>query len=397
MSERTIPHPLKEHGWRAGGTEFRWTVGILLALFAVYQVAYLAIVVARPPPGPVGDSFYLWVWARFLIEHPAVELYDPAKLATLQLAYGMDPTSIYPFAYPPTMMLLLLPWGLLPYKLALGLTVGGSLLFYLWATVGREWRSPALFAALVAPTTTLTIVAGQTGFLTGALMIGGFRLAERHPVCGGMLLGLMTYKPQLGLLIPVALAAARLWRAMIAASVTVLVLVAATSLAFGSTIWLTWIGAIRDFAGLFATQAGVLRHLMPTVAANLLQLSLGPAAVRIGQTLATLATVVVVWGSFRRGATPLAIAALLVGTFLATPYALVYDMPIIATAVIWLVIERYRTGGLFRLGEVAVLVVAMFFPCLMLMPQFRWPLSAVALALLLGAIMRRIVQVRQGA
>ncbi|HVC56468.1 MAG TPA: glycosyltransferase family 87 protein [Stellaceae bacterium] len=384
-------------GWRAGNCEFRWIIAILLALFAGYQAAYFVIIATRSSPGPAGDAFYLWIWAKSLISHPAVEIYDQAKLKAVQVALGMSPQAADPFVFPPTIMLVLAPLGRLPYRVAYGFAIGASLLLYLWATVGREWRSPALLAGLVAPTTTLTVVAGQTGFLSGALLIGGLRLATRHPVLGGMLLGLLTYKPQLGLLVPIALASAGLWRAVAVATGTLLALVAITSAAFGWSVWPTWITATEAFSSQFAAQAGELRHLMPTVWASLLQLGFTQQAAWAGQLLATLAVAAVVWFCFRQGATPLAIAALLVGAFLTTPYAFVYDMPMVSTAVIWLVVERCRSGGVFQLGEAALLVLAMFVPCLMLMPELRLPIGVICLVLLLGTIFRRNSRVRQEA
>jgi Glycosyltransferase family 87 len=379
-------------GWIADSRDFRLTAALLLALFAIYQAAYLTLIIRRFPQ-PLGDSFFLWIQARFLISHPAAEIYDQAILDAVQVANGMDPNDAAPFAYPPTMMIILAPFGLLPYRAAWWSAVGGSLLLYLWATVGRDWRSPVLFAGLVAPTTTLTILAGQTGFLAGALMIGGFRLTARHPVLGGVLLGLLTYKPQLGLLVPVALASARLWSAMAAASATVLALVLVTSTAFGWSVWPTWIVAIYAYSDQFALQ-GELRHLMPTVWANLMQLGFTPQAARLGQWLGALSTSAVVWVCFRHGATPLAIAALLVGTFLATPHALVYDMPMLTTAVLWLVAERCRSGGLFPLGEAVILFLAMVFPITMLAQDIHLPISGICLVLLLGTIARRIRWVR---
>jgi len=376
-------------GWRAGSREFRWAIGIVLALLAGYQLAYFVIIATRPSPDPAGDAFYVWIWAKFLISHPAVEIYDQATLKAFQVAHGMNPQAADPFVFPPTIMLVLAPLGALPYRVAYGLAIAASLLFYLWATVGREWRSPALLAALVAPTTTLTIVAGQTGFLSGALMIGGLRLATRQPVLGGVLLGLLTYKPQLGLLVPVALASAGLWRTVAAASLTVLALVLVTSAAFGWNIWPDWVFATSAFSGQFAIEAAELRHLMPTVWAGLLQAGLGPRAAWAGQAVATLAAAAVVWFCFRRGATPLAIAALLVGVFLATPYAFVYDMPVVATAVIWVVVERCRSGGTFQLGEASLLLLGMSLPAVMLAKAIPIPIGAVCLALLFGSIARR--------
>jgi len=384
----------REPGWHTGSREFRWTVGIVLALCAAYQISYLAIVASRASPAATGDAYYLWIQARFLISHPPAEIYDQRTLNAVQAAAGLDPRAAAPFAYPPTMMIMLAPFGLLSYRAARWCAVGGSLLLYLWASVGRAWRLPALFAALVAPTTTLTIVAGQTGFLSGALMIGGFRLVASRPVLGGVLLGLLSYKPQLGLLIPIALASAGLWRGMAAASATVLALVLVTSAAFGWHIWPSWVAAIPAYSGQFAAQAG-LRHLMPTVLANLLQLGVSPAAARLGQGLAAVATASVVWFCFRQGAKPLAIAALLVGTFLATPHALFYDLPMLATAVIWVVGERCRSGDSFRLAETGLLVLAMCFPIVMPAPHARAPISTLCLMLLFAMIARRIWQERR--
>ena len=144
------------------------------------------------------------------------------------------------------------PLGQLPGWLAWAALVAVSLPLYLWATVGANWRSPALVAALAAPTTAIAIVSGQSGLLAGAFLAGGLRLAASHPVAGGMLFGLLTYKPQLGLLVPVALVAARLWRTLTIAGVTAILLVAATSLLFGIAIWPSWIASLPAFSRQFA-------------------------------------------------------------------------------------------------------------------------------------------------
>jgi hypothetical protein len=101
---------------------------------------------------------------------------------------------------------------MLPLVPAYVIAIGATLGLYLWATVGRGWFSPLTAAALVAPTTTITAVAGQAGFLCAALLVGGFRLAAGRPIAAGILFGLATYKPQMGILVPVALISARLWR-----------------------------------------------------------------------------------------------------------------------------------------------------------------------------------------
>jgi hypothetical protein len=56
-------------------------------------------------------------------------------------------------------------------------------------------------------------VGGQNSTWTPGLFGGGLSLLERRPLLAGGLLGLLIYKLQLGLLIPVALLAGRHWRA----------------------------------------------------------------------------------------------------------------------------------------------------------------------------------------
>jgi Glycosyltransferase family 87 len=383
--------------WRPGSDKFRLLAGILLAFAAAYGCLYLAVAISRGWPQGFGDSFALWSWGRFVGGHTAAAIYDPAILRSAQLALGMDAGASYPFAYPPSFMLLVWPLGLLPGWLSLAALIAATLPLYLWATLGRGWRSPALFAALAAPTTAIAIVAGQSGFLAAALLAGGIRLAAGNPVAGGVLLGLLTYKPQLGLLVPIALVAARLWRTLAAAALTAILLVAATSLIFGPAVWPAWVAALPGFSRQFAAESSQIVHLMPTVLAALLQLGVMPAMATPVQWVVAVAVAAIVWALFRSGPGPLAGAGLLVAALLATPYAFVYDMPVLATAIIWLVAERHRAGDALGTGEIVVMVLALISPMTLAAGHSDFPLAPLALALLLGIIARRAWHLRSHA
>ena len=242
--------------WLPGGGKFRLLAGILLTLFAVYGFAYLAISVTRGWPRGFGDLFALWSWGRFIGEHPAVEIYDPALLRSAQLALGMDSHSSYPFAYPPSYLPVLWALGQLSGPVAFVLLMAASLPLYLWATLGRKWRPAALLAALVAPTTVIGIVSGQSGLVAAALFAGGLRLAADRPATAGVALGLLSYKPQLGLLIPVALVASRRWRTLGAAAATAIFMIIATSALFGPAIWPRWAAAIPAFSRQVGAEGG---------------------------------------------------------------------------------------------------------------------------------------------
>jgi hypothetical protein len=388
------PGPAAALRWPPGSDKFRLLAGILLAITAAYGAAYLAIAATRGWPQGFGDSFAVWSWGRFVGEHPATAIYDPTVLRAAQLALGMDPGASYPFGYPPSFMLIVWPLGQLPGWLSLAALIAVSLPLYLGATLDRDWRWPALVAALAAPTTAIAIVAGQSGFLAAALLAGGLRLAAPNPVASGVLLGLLTYKPQLGLLVPVALVAARLWRTLAFAAVTALLLVGLTSLIFGAGIWPAWAAAIPGFSGQFAAESSEVRHLMPTILAALVQLGVAPATAQLAQWAATAAAAATVWALYRSGPTRLAAAGLLVAALLATPYAFVYDMPILATAIIWVVAERHRAGDALGTGEVLVIILAMLSPMTLAAGNTRFPLAALSLILLLGIIVRRCWQLR---
>jgi len=380
--------------WPPASDKFRLLAGILLALFAVYGIAYLVVSIGRGWPQGFGDSFALWSWGRFVGEHAAARFYDAATLRAAQLVLGLDPGASYPFAYPPSFLLLLWPLGQLPGVIAFAALIALSLPLYLWATLGGEWGSPGLAAALAAPTTAIALVSGQTGFLAAALLAGGLRLADR-PLAGGVLLGLLTYKPQLGVLVPVALVTARLWRTLVIAGATALFLIVLTSLVFGAAIWPSWAASVPAFSRQFAAESSEILHLMPTPFAALLRLGAAPPVAQALQWAATAVMAVIVWWLFRRGATKLAAAGLLAATPLATPYAFVYDLPIIATAVIWLVAERQHAGQTLGTGEVFVLMLAMAAPVALAAGSTNFPLAPLALMLLLGIVVRRCHRLRR--
>lgn len=91
----------------------------------------------------------------------------------------------------------------------------------------------------------------------------------------------------------------------------------------------------------------------------------------------------------------IATAALLVGTFLATPHAIIYDLPIVAAALALFIEARTESGGTFSLAEIIILILAYIFPTLMQVKD--QPVSAVPLMLFFGVILwhARSVPARQ--
>jgi hypothetical protein len=131
---------------------------------------------------------------------------------------------------------------------------------------------------------------------------------------------------------------------------------------------------------------------MPTMSAALAQLGAPPPLTEIAQFSSAVAAAGIVWLCFRRGPTPLAAAALFVATFLASPHAFVYDMPPVATAVLWVIAERYHARDAFGTGEILVLLLTMVLPIALVAGPMDRPLMQLSLAMLLGLIAHRCLR-----
>ena len=363
--------------------------GLCVAYAALYYQAQLGNVWRS------GDFAALWSYGQILHTGGAAALYDPDRLQALQTDLGLPADERNPFPYPPGFLLAIWPLGLVPFGAGFVAWIIVTLGLYLWACRGRlGWL------AVVAPGTTIGVIAGQTGFLTGALFLGGLRLVATRPWLGGALLGLLTIKPQLGVLIPVALTAARAWRAMAAAALAASALTTVSLLVFGPGALGQWLESLPGYAAIFAGRS-VRYGMMPTVTANLTML--GVPGVTLLQAAATLAAAALVWVTWRpstvdpaevgpaevgpAGPGSRAWLILAAATFLATPHAFVYDMPLLTGAAL-----LYGSGD--PRGRAGVVAAVLVLPAAMLwsgpVPLSTPVLAALAAALWLGGRPRRV-------
>jgi hypothetical protein len=182
---------------------------------------------------------------------------------------------------------------------------------------------------------------GHNGFLTAALLAGGLALLNR-PLWSGVLFGLLAYKPQFGLLLPIALAAGGHWRTILAAAATVLGLLLVSTLAFGIEVWGAFLHSTGFTRAIVLEQGGTGWHKIQSVF-SWVRMWGGPVglayAVQGATTLLIAGALAWLWrsnASFRLKA-----AALCLATPLATPYSLDYDLMVLAPALAFL-----AAGGL---------------------------------------------------
>jgi Glycosyltransferase family 87 len=350
------------------------------ALFFAYVFMAVKVVAEGKQAYHFGDFFALWTSAIVTHSGDAALNFDADALHTRQTALGMNPDGYNPFPYPPTFLLLLGPLGGLSLPLAFWVFMIPTFVAYLLAMYAGRWREWWwALGGCIAPATGITVISGQTGFLSGALMIGGLRLLPTRPALAGILFGLLTYKPQLGVLIPVALVAAGAWRAIFAAAGTLLVCIAVSSVVYGFNLWELWLRSVLEYATRFHPIVGY----MPTIWANAIMLGAWRSAAWGLQLCVSIPVAIVVWRAFRHGPADRAAALMVVGTFLATPHAFNYDMPMLTLALICYFAKRLSEDAPFDLGEIIALLLAFTMPFVMLeLKKINMPMSWVPLGLI---------------
>jgi len=201
------------------------------------------------------------------------------------------------------------------------------------------------------------VAVGQNSFLTTALLVGGFGLINRAPVLAGALLGLLSCKPQLWLMVPVALFAAREWKVLASAFATV-GLFALTSLAvFGIEPWRQWLALMLGPSALYQhwLQFGRLNGQSAYADAALLGAPAGIASVL--QDAVSLSCAALVWWCFRisKMRRDLKLVLLLTATILAAPHVSNYDAVMVAVAVSLFLCRVLEDG--FRFGDAILIIV----------------------------------------
>ena len=366
---------------------------IVLAVSTVMFGAYINFLVHSG--STFNDFFVFWSAARELQQQPLAQLYDAAGFQDFMrsLALTSVPQIPHPFVYPPPAALLFFPFGLLPFYGSLLLWNGLSLTLYL----GAVWhalrpRTPLALLALLAPATMVNLLFGQTGLLTSALTLFGFSLLGERPARGGIMLGLLVIKPQLAFLPLLILLISRKRSAIVAAALTALLLVAASLVVFGAESWQAWLNSLSNFSGGLSSSGTHQRH-GATIYFGLLSIG---ANAHAALALQAIATVAVLWSIARvlhkhGGATPGAVMICLIGPFLASPYALIYDLPTVSAACLMLFNEGRRTG--FRNGELLAIAAAWCLPLLVFVAAGR---AGTVAPIVLGAffviMLRRCLQ-----
>ncbi|MEE4450344.1 glycosyltransferase family 87 protein [Novosphingobium resinovorum] len=324
-----------------------------LRLLALLNAAMLIVLVATSHRGIDRNGFLLgsdfisfWTVGRML--HAGGAVYDTAAHIAAQRTYYAPPGGYTAFFYPPSFLPLCWPLGLLGYFPALAAWLLATGACYV-ASVRAWWReagrpAPAWLLLAAFPAVPIVVTHGQTAFLVAALLGGGVLLVRSRPMLAGVLFGLATIKPQFGVLLPLVLLLTGQWRTILGAAVSALVLCALGAVLSGAEAWPQWLAASTR-AQEAMTQGAVNHAKMISPFAALKLLGAATTVAYAVQGAVSLAVAAMLGrAAWRRGWSQALGAAVLAGAPLATPFALDYDMAVLAFPLLWLTGQGLRTG-----------------------------------------------------
>ncbi len=280
---------------------------------------------------PIGQDFInIWSGPYFAFHDRIDLLFDPdayTQAAGERFGHQIQP---YTWSYPPHTLLLYWPFSLPPYFAAYALwsVLGLSVWLLTYRLYAGRLDARALLTLCASPAAAMNIIDGQNGFIAAALFVGGLLALRRHPILAGILFGVLTFKPQIGIILPFALLAMREWRAIFAAAATFAALVGASILIMGVSPWVQYMTVTSGWqlAALVSTR-GLFSYMGVAPLTGLLVLGLSPGLALPLQIAVTAAAILISCQVIRRTEDRRTqIFVLCSAVPLVSPYLLNYDL-----------------------------------------------------------------------
>ncbi len=319
-----------------------WQAAVLVpAFFLVTIVIWLDrswdIVLSNEQNAVAIDFTVYWAAAKLAFAGDPVSAFDPANLAAV---HGVHGDVWMPWLYPPSFMMLILPLGAMSFHAAWMTFLGLSVLAMLFAI--RPFSGgvkPVWIGFALAPAIFPTLTIGQNSLLWVACLLAALAaLRAEKPIMAGVLIGLLTLKPQLGILIPIALLACGAWRTIAAATLTTILLILIPTFIMGVDYWSAMKALAEHHADLIRS-AVTKHHLMISPYSVLAGLGTPePIALAAQWCLTAMAAVVVAlaWRS-PYVSFDLRAATLLLAITISVPYFWHYESTLLAPAALFLI------------------------------------------------------------
>jgi hypothetical protein len=382
---------LRQADWLDGARARAWR-NVLLAMSAAIALAWATL--ARGGIDLTGkalgtDFLSFYAASKLVLAGRAQAAYDVSAHHAAQVAvFGRD-LGYAAFFYPPMFLLVCAPLASLPYLASLagwlaatGAAFAAALRGWLDRRLG--WRTVLAFPAVL-----LTLANGQNAFLSAALIGAGAMWLGTRPILAGVAFGLLSFKPHLGLLLPLALVAAGRWRTFAAAAATATAFAGASLAVFGPAAWQGFFAA--SALARATLEQGLVepgKMVSAFAAVRVLGGSTGLAYAIQGALVASVGAVLA-WTLRRRPRTAAEAPLIVLAALLASPFLLDYDLAMLAFPLAWLAGQGLASG--FRPWEKTALLAAYVLPLVArsLALTAHAPIAPVVLGALFLAILRR--------
>lgn len=341
----------------------RWWYAAIAVLVVIASYAIQNII------APYGMDFVsYWSAAKLTLAGDAAGAYDQALHRAVS-ASAADFAGQMPFPYPPPYLILVAPFGLIDFPIAAALWIALSVGMW-WAVVRKVFPGHEALALAFPPVLVCGMI-GQNGLLSASLLLLGMHWLPTRRFVAGVMFGCLAMKPQLACLIPLALLAAREWRAL-AGSVAGFAGLALLSLAvFGIGAWQGFFDMLPLYGSL-AREGLVGWQRIASVYAMMRQIGLDPGPAVLVHALVATGAMLIVWTVWRHSAdTILRGAALVTATMLISPYLYLYDHAMLIAAIIWALregVSQRAIAALFGLSFLGFIQMAVAAPIANVMP-----------------------------
>lgn len=303
-----------------------WAAATGFAILFVILAVWSAVANLISPSGV--DFLSFWAAGRLVLNgHPGLA-YNIAAHGTVEDTIAHI-GGLMPFPYPPPFLAIVTPFAVMPFGIAFILWVAVTATFFALAT---KRAAPLSFTFGNTPAA-IDFMIGQNGFLICGIFVFGLSLISTMPLVAGAILGLMIFKPQLALLLPVAMLAGREWRVIAGAIASVSLVLALGLILFG-------LKSYQGFWDILPFYVDLLRHhklpwnelASPFALARFVGIAQTPALI-IHTVIAVVATVLTArawWMKLDERVPILATATMLI-----PPYFFTYDALLIVVPMGW--------------------------------------------------------------
>ncbi|HEY4403222.1 MAG TPA: glycosyltransferase family 87 protein [Xanthobacteraceae bacterium] len=355
---------IRSGAWLTSGRARAYPLILLTVslLFAVIWIALSDRLIDRNGK-PIGTDFSnVWAAGNLVLDGQSTAPYDPARQHEAeQKTFDGREAPFFGWHYPPLFLIVAAGLALLPYGWSLLAWMALTLPAYLLVMRAIVPRRETLLLALAFPAVFVNLGHGQNGFLTAALLGGGLLLLDQRPTLAGVLIGLLAYKPQFGLLIPLVLVATARWRVIAAAGTTVLSAGVLTLVLFGPQVWLAFADS-TSFTRTVALESGSIGW--PKIQSLFSAVRMWGGGIEAAYVAQAALAVVVAASLVRLWRTPAAAelkaAAFLCACLLTTPYVFDYDLVVLGVAIAFF--ARHALVNRFRDYEISLLALAWWTP-----------------------------------